>query len=55
MFDVTASWLSSITFKNLLYLNLAPYLFNSVEFAYLDALVVTIVETSAAEGAKFVL
>ena len=31
--DVTASELSSMTFRNLLYLNLAPYLFKSVDSA----------------------
>ena len=34
IFDVTEASLSSIVFKNLLYLNLAPYLFNSVDSAY---------------------
>ena len=47
--------LSSIIFKNLLYLNLAPYLFNSVELAYFDTLFCTVDDTWAEERAKFVL
>jgi len=41
-------------FKNLLYLNLAPYLFNSVDSAYLFAFVWITLETYAEFGARFV-
>ena len=47
--------LLSIKFKNLLYLNLAPNLFNSVEFAYALILDERIVFTSSEEDVKFEL
>ena len=53
--EVTASLLLSIMLRNLLYLNLAPYLFKSLEFAYFIALSDTIVPIELADGAKFVL
>ena len=55
MFDVIASLLSSIIFKNLLYLNLAPYLFNSEESAYLFAFACTEDSTAVPLGAKLLL
>ena len=55
IFDVIASWLSSTIFKNLLYLNLAPYLFSSVDSAYLLVFVCTVEETNAGDCALLVL
>ena len=55
MFDVIASWLSSTIFKNLLYLNLAPYLLSSVDSAYLLALFWIILETDSADFARLEL
>ena len=55
MFDVIDSWLSSIIFKNLLYLNLAPNLFNSVESAYALIFEKIILLTKLEDGARFVL
>ena len=53
--EVTELWLSSINLSNLLYFNLAPYLFNSVDSEYLVTLVWTTLDTKVAEGAIFVL
>ena len=53
MLEVTDGLLSSIIFKNWLYLNLAPNLFNSVESAYVLILEKIWVLTELAEGAKF--
>ena len=53
--DVIDSLLWSIIFKNLLYLNLAPYLFISEDSAYLVALVETTEETYAEDGARLEL
>ena len=55
MFDVIASLLSSIIFKNLLYLNLAPYLFNSEESAYFVVFACTEDSTVVPLGAKLLL
>ena len=53
--EVTESWLWSITLRNLLYLNLAPYLFNSEDSAYFVTSLCTFVDTNDALGAKLVL
>ena len=55
IFDVTDSWLSSTVFKNLLYLNLAPYLFNSLDSEYFVTLFWTSDDTNVDDGAKLVL
>ena len=55
MLEVIASLLSSIIFKNLLYLNLAPYLFNSEESAYFVVLVLTEFSTTVPLGVKLLL
>ena len=55
IFEVTDSWLSSIVFRNLLYLNLAPNLFNSVEFEYLSTLLDMIDDIALVDFAKLVL
>ena len=55
IFDVTDSWLSSTVFKNLLYLNLAPYLFNSLDSEYFVTLFWTSDDTNVADGARLVL
>ena len=52
--EVTDSWLSSIVFKNLLYLNLAPYLFNSLDSDYFVTLFWTMLETNSELGARLV-
>jgi hypothetical protein len=55
MFDVIASLLSSIIFRNLLYLNLAPNLLSSVESEYAFIFEDTIDFIEFADGARLVL